>query len=59
MFLGSLKEREKSRSDDDYRGECVGGGGGLARKTYPVTSDLVRPDQLAIKTEIRPLRCGA
>jgi hypothetical protein len=29
------------------------------KKTYPVASHLVRPDQLAIETEIRPLRRGA
>ncbi len=29
------------------------------KRRYPVASDLVGPDQLAIEAEIRPLRIGA
>src|SRR5258708_34702179 len=54
----SVLERKKIKikRSDGYR--C--GGGAIPKRTYPVASDFVRPDQLAIEAEIRPLlRIGA
>ncbi len=50
------EKKIKIKRSDGYR--C--GGGAIPKRTYPVASDFVRPDQLAIEAEIRPLlRIGA
>jgi hypothetical protein len=52
--------RGKKKSIRSIISWVEGDGGAMdAPKTYPVTSDLFGSDKFAIKTEIRPLRCGA